>query len=259
MKRQIVIPLLVGLLLVLACVPVPAAPSAPQDAATIRLDPASLVIGTFYAGQSVALKGEIADDQQVILEVKGPREDASFDLKGRVGPFWMNRGVIKVENAPSLYLLLLPADAPDEARLEGLGLGMGQLRTEARVAAPGRDADQLFAQFLEFKREAGLYQQKTTAITYAPAGPGRRAYSASLDFPSSLAAGEYQVTATVLRDGEVAGRATQAYQVEDGPFLGLVKGLAFTHSLLFGVLCVVIALFTGGVMGLVFKGGKGGH
>lgn len=259
MKRHGINASLAALLLALVCLPLPAAWAAPRGETSISLDPASLVIGTFYAGQSVGLKGEIADGQQVILEIKGPREDASFDIKGRVGPFWMNRGLVKVENAPSLYLLLLPADAPGEAQLEGLDLGMGHLKTEAKVVAPGRDVDQLFTQFLDFKKTAGLYQQKAGAITYTPSGPGRRAFSARLDFPSALVAGEYQVVATVLQDGAVAGRASQVYQVEDGPFLGLVKGLAFNHALLFGVLCVVIALFTGGVMGLVFKGGKGGH
>ena len=80
-----------------------------------------------------------------------------------------------------------------------------------------------------------------------------------LVFPSALAAGEYEVIATVLQDGAALNRLSKTYLVEDGPFLDLVKGLAFNHALPFGVLCVVIALFTGAVMGLVFKGGKGGH
>lgn len=262
MKRQMMLPILAGCLLVLAWSLVTAAQAASEatpSPAGISLDPPALVIDTFYAGRSVSLKGEVADGERVILEVLGPREDATFDVKGRVGPFWLNRGLVKVENAPSLYMLLLPDDAPDAARLESLGLGMGQLKTEARVAATGHNAGQLFAQFLEFKQGAGLYLQRAGAVSYAPAGPGRRAFSASLDFPSALAAGEYQVIATVLREGAAPQRLEKSYLVEDGHFLGLIKGLAFSHSLLFGVLCVVIALLAGGVMGLVFKGGKGGH
>lgn len=259
MKRNIVIPLLTALLLALACAAVLAAEAAPAGAIKLSLEPASLVIGTFYAGQRVGLKGEIDANQQVILEIQGPREDATFDLKGRVGPFWMNRGLVKVENAPSLYMLLLPQDAPNESQLEGLELGMVHLKAGAKVVAPGRDPNQLFTQFLDFKKAAGLYQQKAGAISYAPADSGRRAFSASLDFPSALVAGEYQVIATVLRHGAAPSRLAKTYLVEDGPFLGLVKGLAFSHALLFGVLCVLIALFTGAVMGLVFKGGKGGH
>ena len=259
MKRQVVILALGASLLALACAPLLAAASAPASGTTLSLLPASLVIDTFYAGQTIQLNGEINEGQEVVLEVRGPRENAAFDLKGRVGPFWMNRGLVKVDNAPSLYMLLLPKDAPNESQLEGLELGMGHLKAGATVAAPGRDPNQIFAQFLDFKQAAGLYQQQSGAIAYAPAGPGRRTFSASLGFPSALAAGEYEVIATVLQDGAALNRLSKTYLVEDGPFLDLVKGLAFNHALPFGVLCVVIALFTGAVMGLVFKGGKGGH
>jgi hypothetical protein len=235
--------------------------AADTGAAVAKLDmqPASLTIGTFYAGQPVKLSGEIAQGQEVILEMRGPGENISFDLKGQVGPFWMNRGLVRVENAPTLYILLLSSGAPAEPELAALGLGLSQLKQETKVSAHGQDPDQLFARFLEFKREAGLYQQRTGAVTYAPAGPNRQSFAAVMDFPSSLAAGQYQVTATVLENGAPLGRLSKAYAVEDGPFLGLVKGLAFDRALLFGVLCVLVALVTGAVMGLLFKGGKGGH
>jgi hypothetical protein len=253
MKRQAVILLLGALLL--------SAAWAPAQAAGDKLDiePPSLTIGTFYAGQPARLAGETAADQEVILDIRGPSEDTNFDLKGRVGPFWLNRGLVKVDNAPALYILLLPNQAPGASQLAALGLGMDHLKTETAVSSPGQDPDQLFARFVDFKTAAGLYQQKPGAVAYAPAGPGRRSYAASFDFPSSLAAGQYQVTATFLRDGAPVERLSKTYVVEDGPFLKLLKGLAMERALLFGVLCVLIALVTGALTGVVFKGGKGGH
>jgi hypothetical protein len=259
MKRHAVILLLGALLFAAAWTPARAAEPAGTAGAKLAIEPPSLTIGTFYAGQPARLAGETAADQEVILDIRGPSEDASFDLKGRVGPFWMNRGLVKVDNAPALYILLLPNQPPNESQLAALGLGMAHLKTETAVSSPGQDPDQLFTSFVEFKTAAGLYQQRPGAVTYAPVGPGRRAYAASFEFPSSLAAGQYQVTATILRNGAPVERLSKTYAVEDGRFLKLLKGLAYERALLFGVFCVLIALVTGAVMGLVFKGGKGGH
>lgn len=253
MKRQAMIPLLGVFLMCLAAAPAVAA------GASLEIQPPALTIGTFYAGQSARLSGQIADGQEVVLEIKGPSENVSFDLKGRVGPFWMNRGLVKVDKAPSLYILLLPSQPPAEDRLAALGLGMTHLKEGVAVNSPGQDPAQIFAKFLDFKKDAGLYQQRPGAVTYAPAGPGRLSFSAVLDFPSSLAAGRYEMTATVLQEGAPPQRLSKAYLVDDGAFLKLVKDMAYDRALLFGVLCVAIALFTGAVMGLVFRGGKGGH
>ena len=265
MKRQAILPLLGAILLAAICGPLwaaePAAalPSAAAGGIKLELDPPLMTIGSFYAGKPVRFSGEIGAGQEVLLEMRGPQENVTFDLKGRVGPFWMNRGLVKVENAPILYLLLLPASAPAAPNLQALGLGTAHLQEEAKVISPGHDPKDIFTSFLEFKQAAGLYRQVPGAISYAPAGPGRQSFSAVLDLPSSLTAGQYQVTATVLQNGAPAGRVAQAYLVEDEAFLKLVKDLAFDRALLFGVLCVLIALVTGAVMGVLFKGGKGGH
>lgn len=260
MKAKVILALLVAMSWGAMCAP-GAALATPAEAASCQLSiqPPSLGIGTFYAGKQARFSGEVAENQEVILEISGPREDVTFDLKGRVGPFWMNRGLVHVENAPTLYILLLPQPAPAEAELKALELGMGHLKQAIPVSSPGQDADQLFASFWGFKEAAGLYQQKPGAVTYAPAGPGRRRFEALFDFPASLVAGEYQVRATILQGGAVQARQGSAYQVQDEAFLKFIKDLAQGSALLFGVLCVVIALVTGGVMGVVFKGGKGGH
>lgn len=236
-----------------------AAPAAWAGQAMPAIEPPALTIGTFYAGQEATLTGEIAAGQEVLLEVVGPAEDAVFDVKGRVGPFWMNRGQVRIDRAPSLYILLLPAKPPAETALKALEVGMAHLEAEAQVEAPGRQPDQVFDLFLGFKQKGGLYQQQAGAVNYAPAGQGRKQYTARFSFPSFLASGQYQVRATVLENGAKAARYQLAYPVSDGAFLAWLKYMAFGHSLAYGVLSVIIALVAGGLMGVMFKGGKGGH
>lgn len=248
--------LLATLALVLPCLGAAPALAAGLD---LKAEPTALTIGTFYAGQDVNLRGQLESGQEVVLEVKGPMEDTTFDVKGRVGPFWLNRGQVKVEKAPYLYIMLTSDSAPKPEQLAALDLGLDHLRSEAEVIAPQRDPQDIFSKFLDFKTKSGLYQQKPGAVAYNQGSQGAREFLATLAMPSSLSAGDYQITATVIKDGAVQGRASMNYAVRDGAMLKWVKDMAFNSSLMFGVLCVVIALATGGIMGVVFKGGKGGH
>ncbi|MFH1033526.1 MAG: TIGR02186 family protein [Pseudomonadota bacterium] len=249
------------MLLILAAVAVLALTPSGAAAAleTLNIEPLALTIGTFYAGQDAQVSGEIAQGQDILLEFKGPSEDVNFDLKGRVGPFWMNRGLVKVRQAPSLYILLLPAQVPAGADLPALGVGMAHLQAGVDIQSPGLEAGPLFARFLDFQKASGLYQEIAGAVTYESAGPGRRRFTARFRFPSALTAGPYRLTATVLEGGAQKQRLVRDYPVRDGAFLKMVKDMAYDRALLFGVLCVLIALVTGALMGVVFKGGKGGH
>ena len=58
-----------------------------------------------------------------MIEILGPEANDLYDLKGRVGPFWMTREKVQLENAPQLYMLLLPQgqDWERKAALAGLG------------------------------------------------------------------------------------------------------------------------------------------
>lgn len=253
MKTKIALALLAALCL--AALAAPAAAGARQ----LSVQPASMSIGTFYAGTPVTFSGEVADNEDVALEIVGPSEDVTFDLKGRVGPFWLNRGLVHVENAPILYVLLLPNPSLGDKELTDLELGLGHLKESIRISSPGHDTDQLLASFFAFKQAKGLYQQKAGAVTYASSGPGRKRFEARFDFPSSLVAGQYQLRTIILRSGSAVERLSDTYLVRDEAFIKYLKDLALNDALLFGVLSVVIALMAGGMMGVVFKGGKGGH
>ena len=80
------------------------------ESATLKIIPATLGIGAFFSGEDVTLSGSLPPDGDIIIEVIGPQENAKFNIKGRVGPFWMNRAKVVLQNVPFLYVLLLPGE-----------------------------------------------------------------------------------------------------------------------------------------------------
>lgn len=233
-------------------------PARAAEPGGLAVQPEVMNIGTFYSGGRVAISGEVPQGQDVFVEISGPASDQEFDVKGRVGPFWMTRGKAEMDGAPSMYVLLLPGGRHWQQEAESLGLGLENLKKEVSIQAAERSPEDLFTMFLELKKSEGLYVEEESAVTYAPEEDGQRRFTAVYRFPRSTAAGRYTIKATAVADGAKITELSRNFPVDEVGFTRLVDDLATNRRLVYGILAVVIALFTGGVMGVVFKGG-GSH
>jgi hypothetical protein len=235
-----------------------AAQAMAADPGGLAVQPEIMNIGTFYSGGQVTVSGEVPQGRDVLVEITGPASNGKFDVKGRVGPFWMTRGKAELDGAPSMYVLLLPADKRWQQEADSLGLGLENLKKEISIQSEGRSAEELFNMFLELKKSEGLYGEEGGAVTYAPAEDGQRRFTAVYHFPRSTAAGKYIIKATEVADGARITELSRTFPVDEVGFTRLVDDLATNRRLAYGILAVVIALFTGAVMGVLFKGG-GSH
>lgn len=228
------------------------------DLSELIVQPDVLDIGTFYSAGQVTISGEVLSGQDVIVEIDGPSANGQFDLKGRVGPFWLTRGKAELDGAPAMYVLLLPAGQDWRRKASTLGLGLERVRRHISIQSDEMAPDELFNMFVELKKSEGLYAVEDNAVTYAPAENGRRRFTAVYGFPRSTAAGTYQIKATAVSNGAKAMEQSRGFLVDEVGFTRLVSDLATNQRLTYGILAVVIALFAGAVMGLLFKSG-GGH
>jgi len=224
----------------------------------LKVQPDVLDIGTFYSAGQVTISGEVPSGQDVIVEIKGPAADGKFDLKGRVGPFWMTRGSAELDGAPAMYVLLLPGGTDWRSKAASLGLGLDELKREISIKSDQLPPDDLFKMFVDLKKSEGLYAEEDSAITYAPAENGFREFKAVYSFPRSTAKGNYQIKATAVANGARGREQSSGFQVDEVGFTRLVDDLATNRRLTYGIFAVLIALVTGAVMGVLFKS-RGSH
>jgi len=222
------------------------------ESTTLKIIPAKLGIGTFFAGEDVALSGSLPSDGDIIIEVIGPRENAKFNIKGRVGPFWMNRAKVVLQNVPFLYVLLLPGEKKWEQLPPSLELGVQHLKQDIGIIPESLDREKIFEQFIQLKRFEHLYLQKENTIHYSRVSQGGKIFTATFHFPSSTTPGEYRFATTLLQADRVVKRSVHPFQVEEVGVIKTIHELAYHQELIYGILCVVIALFVGAVIGLVF-------
>ncbi len=226
--------------------------------AALTVSPAVLNVGTFFSGGQVTITGEVPAAQDVVVEIIGPQVNSLFDVKGRIGPFWMTREKVDLENAPALYLLLMPSGPEWAQKASGLNLGIDNLRQEIGITRSETAPDIIFRMFVKLKRSEKLYAEVAGAVSYAADENGRRRFTATCRLPSSTAVGKYTVKATPIDHGQAGPEWSADLTVQEVGFVEIVDVLASNRRVIYGVTAVLIALFSGAVMGFIFKGG-GSH
>jgi hypothetical protein len=230
----------------------------PSEPAELAVIPNVMNVDTFFSGGQVTISGEIPSGDDVLIEVLGPEANDLFDMKGRVGPFWMTREKVHLENAPQLYMLLLP-QGPDWERMAAqLGLGVEHLKKKIAISGSILPAEDIFRMFVSLKSSEGLYDEAPGAVLYTPAANGRRSFKATYMFPSSTTAGSYTIKATTIENGMRGPEKSKDVTVQEIGFVKMVKDMASNRPLTYGVSAVVIALLAGSLMGVIFKRG-GSH
>jgi len=226
--------------------------------AALTVDPAVLNVGTFFSGGQVTITGEVPTADDVVVEIIGPQTTSLFDVKGRIGPFWMTREKVDLENAPALYILLMPSGTDWSQKTPALNLGISNLKQQIGISGSESPLDDIFPMFVKLKRSEKLYGEVPGAVLFSTNENGRRRFTATYHLPSSIASGKYTIKATTIANGQRGEELFADLTVQQVGFVEMVDRLATNRRLTYGVASVLIALFSGAVMGLIFKGG-GSH
>jgi len=231
--------------------------SAPAESVILQVVPPVVDISAFFHGQEVTITGTLPAGHEAVAEVIGPTGEEHLMRKGRRGPLWMNVGAVTVSGAPSLYLVLssapglLAQDSP---------WGFRSLEKQITLAGQvqAQENGKFQEQFLELKQREQLYAALPGSLKLSPAGDGRLEVRGRFWIPANVKPDTYKVCLTAVRDGQAVDRQCADLTVHMVGFPALLMSLAYEHGLMYGILAVVVAIFTGFIMGYLFKGG-GGH
>lgn len=236
--------------------------AAAQDAASMKIEPKTINIGTLYNGTTLSVTGSVPAGSEAIVRFIGAACDLHMKQRGKVGGImWMNLDPITFKGAPSVCLV---ASAVDFNSLEANGdvtlrvLRLSGLKGSVEIEANGGGQENAFEEFLKLKQKEGLYREMFGKISYEKASEGQKHFRADIPIPSRLSPGAYVVKLDAIRNGQTIARAEQPVRVNLVGFPALLAGLAFDHAALYGILASVIALLAGLGIGLIFQS-KGSH
>ena len=237
------------LLLMLALLLGLAAPAQAQRLVS-QISNDTVEITSSFSGERLTFFGTITPDAgsaekfvtgpfHVVVVVLGPTQNRVARQKTNVLGIWLNTSQVEFQNFPSYFHVLSSGRLTDITDITTLTTNL--ILPEAHtLAATGGDWWQTAVfgrQLVRLMTEEGLFGVQENGVNFL----SDTFYSARLTLPSNAPPGPF------------IARKSEGFAVRKIGFERFLALSAVQQPLLYGVICVVLALFTGWLGGVIFK------
>jgi hypothetical protein len=232
------------------------------ETAVLEVSPQRIEIDSFYHGTELTANCVVPVRSNFALVLRSQSREHELSLKGRAGPLWMNVGTITIKGAPEMYCLAISTEKEEDLSsvevLAGYNIGYETLQRSVKVEAENADGNAMFWEFVKLKESEGLYRTiRNVERESRDAGSDR--FSIAFQIPPSIAPGEYTISLYSFDRGQVLTNTSSKLVVKKVGLPAKISELAFRHSVLYGILAVVVAASAGLATGYMFGAkGKGG-
>lgn len=188
----------------------------------------------------------------IIIVMEGPKEPGVVRKKARAAGIWINGENVEFGDIPSSYLMQASADMEKPGfggALETLQVGfdhmpMGEISNVATKdpISDFRDA------IIRLKMNDGLYRQNV-GVEFL----GDNLFRARIQIPALIPVGIHQVRSYLLFDNQLVSGSTHAINIRKTGFEQATFDFSRNYGYLYGVICVIIAMFTGWFSSVIFR------
>jgi uncharacterized protein (TIGR02186 family) len=235
------------------------------------LTDARVMVDSSFRGASIVLYGAVFNpgDQpaDVVVVVRGPDGPVRLVKKTRNTGVWLNSRPVLFEGAPGFYMTASTRPLPDIAdfgQLRRLGVGVDHLRINApeesrtvtRYGVRDVVVSRLGEDYLDFRRAvirlreaAALYNTDPDGVEFVDRG----LFRAEVKLPAVAPTGRYFAEVWLFQDGAPVSVSNLTLTVEKVGFERDVFEFAHRRPWTYGLLCVLLAAFTGWVASRLFK------
>ncbi len=232
----------------------------------VKVEPASLLLGTFYRGADIKVMGSVPAGSDVVVRFMGIKKDLHLKKKGKVlGLLWMNLDTFVFKGIPNVCLIYSNKQLASGSR-EASGssndawrLSLEALESQIDIEPEPKDKTFLVKELVKMKKLEGLYVENSEGVKVTQKGGDIEPFEAHVKVPSSLTPGNYAVEVYALADGNITGSKVIPIEAKLVGLPAFLYKMAFKHALLYGVLATIVAILGGLLMGLIFGAGKGAH
>ncbi len=187
----------------------------------------------------------------VVVAIVGPYQDRVARLKTHNLGIWLNTEEVQFRNLPGYFHVLASTRVRDISDLTTLT--ENYILPEAYAVVPNAAGLQKTLQFgqemIRLLTEQNLYGVQNSGVNFL----SETTYSAQLTLPSHAPPGPYIATTFVFKNGEIVARKSDGFAVRKIGFERFLALSSTQYPLLYGLACVVLALFTGWLGGVIFR------
>lgn len=222
----------------------------------------SVEITSSFDGERMTFFGSIMPDAgsgkrfvdgpfNVVVVVLGPTQNRVARQKTNFLGIWLNSSQVEFTNFPSYFHVLSSGRLTDITDVTTLTTNF-ILPESHTLVANGKDWWQgaVFGrELVRLMTEDGLFGVQENGVNFL----ADNVYSARLTLPSNAPPGPYIALTYVFKNGEIIARKSEGFAVRKIGFERFLAMSSVQQPLLYGVVCVLLALFTGWLGGVIFK------
>jgi len=220
----------------------------------------NIAITSSFDGEVLSLFGNVEPDEgkhnvsgnyDVVIVVIGPSVDRVARLKTNVLGFWMNTEQVEFNPFPTFFQVLSgnPLDKiADHQALEDLRILPD---AQARVSAVPQSlhVERFGAELVRLMTARGLFGINETAVRFI----SPTAYVAQLPLPADISNGLFITQTYLFKDGKLLATRGDSFAINKTGFERFLFTSAHQYPLLYGLVCVLLAVGTGWLGGVVFR------
>ncbi|WP_374598645.1 TIGR02186 family protein [Brevundimonas sp.] len=253
--------------------PAPSASAATTDQVRVAaaLTNAEVRVDSSFRGASIVLYGAVFNPTDtpadVVVVVRGPDGPVRLVKKTRNTGVWLNSRPVLFEGAPGFYMTATSrplSDIADFGQLRREGIGLDHLRINApeesrtvtRYGVRDVVVSRLGEDYLDWRRavirlreEAALYNTDPTGVTFVDRG----LFRAQIELPAVAPTGKYEAEVWLFQDGQPVSATELDLTVEKVGIERDIYEFSQNRPWTYGILCVLLAAFTGWAASRVFK------
>ncbi|MBN9064274.1 MAG: hypothetical protein BGP06_00185 [Rhizobiales bacterium 65-9] len=228
----------------------------------VSLSSHRVLIESNYTGAQLAAFAVVERDARsvaringydLVITIRGPREDVVVQEKRRVFGLWVNQRQRFLAGVPG-YLSVLTSRPlqdiiePDRAQRLNLGLLPVVTATQPRDNDTARDAE-FRAALVRLRYESGLYGEKERGVSLLTAN----VFQAQIALPATAPVGNYEVDIMLLADSVPLARQTTNFELVKSGFEQLIADAARQHPWIYGVAAAALSIVLGWLSSVAFR------
>ncbi|GGB48689.1 hypothetical protein GCM10011316_20990 [Roseibium aquae] len=216
-----------------------------------------------FTGTEIVIFGQVIRDTNTIgrrgtyelaVVVQGPPQDITARRKGRFAGVWVNRDYEQFRDVPAFYAVTSTVrigDMADRVVLDEHEIGLNHLNlaVSGSSAVPLSERDDFREAFLRLRQQQGLYSERHGAVEFLT----ETMFRTTIPLPANIPVGNYLVKSFLFQDGVLLSRTESDLFVRKTGFEQFTFDFSREYSFVYGIVAVMLAMFTGWLAGVIFK------
>ena len=229
--------------------------SAADNKMTAEVSTDLVQINTGFDGMNLLLFGTTNGANEIIIVIKGPLETNIIRKKTRVASIWINTEKVIIENVPTFYAIastrpLNQIAAQSILKEYGIGANNFSINLSKQPNAKTIDiSDEYKNALIRLKNKLGLYVDNPIKIKLIEG----QLFKANIKFPANVSTGKYTAEIYSFKNGLLLDVINKPIIVEKIGIGADVFRLAHSHSALYGIIAILIAVASGWIAAAIFR------